>query len=92
MGHNEKMGKNPCKNLREFFCAYFMLFQVETQEVRKNKLPDNSPASSILSKAITNENISLELNANAKPPIKDIKRFPEMPANWGPKARAKVNK
>lgn len=65
----------------------------ETQDIKKEKLLDTSAAKIILEKPITTEGIDLTERKDAEPEskTKGVTRFPELPAFWGPKARAKVN-
>ncbi|CAK8684975.1 unnamed protein product [Clavelina lepadiformis] len=66
----------------------------ETQNIKREKLKDDSPAKAILEKAPTSSNIDLTLRPDGELPrsFKTITRFPEMPANWGPKSKAKIAK
>nr|CAB3267254.1 tRNA (guanine(26)-N(2))-dimethyltransferase [Phallusia mammillata] len=67
-------------------------FVASLPQTRKKPLPDGTPAKAILSKPITSPNIDLTERKDweAQSKVKGMVRFPEMPPNWGPKARAKI--
>jgi len=69
-------------------------FQTETQNIKRDKLKEDSAAYFILNQPATNENINLDLHPDADLPsqFKGVVRFPVMPPNWGPKAKARITK
>ncbi|XP_078483259.1 tRNA (guanine(26)-N(2))-dimethyltransferase [Ciona intestinalis] len=66
----------------------------KSQNIKMEKLKEDSAAKFILNKAIVTKQIDFTDHKEADPvsKVKGITRFPELPANWGPKARAKTNK
>jgi len=66
--------------------------QAETQKVNRAKLQEGSASQVLLSTPVRTENIDFTVRDDAEAPskVKGIVRFPNLPAFWGPKSRAKI--
>lgn len=69
-------------------------FQWQKQDLHLEKHQEGSTARAILTRSSTTENIDFHKRDEAEAASKKsgITRFPTMPDNWGPKARAKDNR
>uniref|UniRef100_H2ZLY1 tRNA (guanine(26)-N(2))-dimethyltransferase n=1 Tax=Ciona savignyi TaxID=51511 RepID=H2ZLY1_CIOSA len=66
----------------------------QSQAIKTEKLKEDSAAKFILNKEIETKKIDFteHKDADSVSKVKGIVRFPNLPANWGPKSRAKSSK